>query len=47
MYFATLKHIHLIRSPGFDIQREISLDESGAEHLKQLKEIAFGTLGMP
>ncbi|KAL9100393.1 MAG: hypothetical protein Q9163_004236 [Psora crenata] len=45
MYFTTLNHIHLIKTPEFDIAGEITLDENGARRLQQIKALAFGPAG--
>lgn len=47
MYFANLNHVHITKSPEFDVAREISLDENGARHLQQIKALAFGPAGEP
>lgn len=47
MYFATLNHIHLTKTPDFDLAAEISLDLKGARSLHQIKALAFGSAGEP
>jgi len=45
MYFATLNHIHLIKTPDFDFAGEITMDEDGARRLQQISALAFGPSG--
>jgi hypothetical protein len=45
MHFATLNHIHLIKTPDFDLAAQITLDEEGARRLWQIKTLAFGSSG--
>jgi hypothetical protein len=45
MHFATLNHIHLTKTPDFDLAAQITLDEKGARRLWQIKALAFESSG--
>lgn len=45
MHFATLNHIHLTKTPDFDLASQITFDENGARRLWQIKALAFESSG--
>lgn len=45
MHFATLNHIHLTKTPDFDLASQITFGEKGARRLRQIKALAFGSSG--
>jgi hypothetical protein len=45
MHFATLNHIHLTKTPDFDLASQITFDEDGARRLWQIEALAFESSG--
>jgi hypothetical protein len=45
MHFATLNHIHLTKTPDFDLASQITFGENGARRLWQIKALAFESSG--
>ena len=45
MHFATLNHIHLTKTPDFDLASQITFDENGARRLWEIQALAFEPSG--
>lgn len=45
MHFSVMKHIFLLKHPGFDISAKISLNEAGARKHWEIAHFVFGQPG--